>query len=70
MTTAAGLLKETAGGEGIAEVQGLVLSVMAEAAKGSKSKWADYLSFIPRDMSHMPMNWEVRVGCVVCIHPC
>lgn len=39
-----------------------MLAVMAEAAKGARSRWAPYLSFLPRDMSHLPMFWTVSWG--------
>jgi hypothetical protein len=44
------------------QVQGLVLAVMYERALGSKSKWGPYLSFLPTDMTHMIMYWEVRTS--------
>jgi hypothetical protein len=36
---------------------------MYERALGSRSRWAPYLSFLPNDLSHMIVYWEVR-GCV------
>jgi hypothetical protein len=39
---------------------------MYEKALGSKSLWGPYLSFLPSDLSHMIIFWEVshcvRVG--------
>ena len=32
---------------------------MHEKGLGSKSQWGPYLSFLPEDMSHMIMYWEV-----------
>lgn len=43
------------------QVQGLVLAVMHEKGLGPKSQWGPYLSFLPDDMSHMVMYWEVSV---------
>ncbi|GAX84660.1 hypothetical protein CEUSTIGMA_g12081.t1 [Chlamydomonas eustigma] len=42
----------------ILEVQGLIIAVMHERKLGKKSKWNAYLSFLPEDMSHIPMFWE------------
>jgi hypothetical protein len=61
-TTEAGLVKGVAD-DALLEVQGLVLAVMAEKAAGKRSVWAPYLRFIPDDLSHMPMYWEVRSRC-------
>jgi hypothetical protein len=41
------------------QVQGLVLAVMVEKARGTKSSWGPYLAFLPADMTHMPLHWEV-----------
>jgi hypothetical protein len=37
----------------------LVLAVLYEKALGSKSQWGPYLSFLPSDLSHMIIFWEV-----------
>jgi hypothetical protein len=38
-------------------MQGLILAVMRERARGATSRWAPYLDFLPPDLSHMPMCW-------------
>lgn len=53
-----GLLKPAE--DALLEVQGLILAVMYEKALSSKSQWEPYLSFLPNDMSHMPIYWTVR----------
>eukprot|EP00878_Enallax_costatus_P033761 GHUV01037316.1.p1 GENE.GHUV01037316.1~~GHUV01037316.1.p1 ORF type:complete len:137 (+),score=10.92 GHUV01037316.1:26-436(+) len=47
--------------DALLEVQGLILAIMYEKALGKKSHWEPYLSFLPTDMSHMPIYWTV--GC-------
>lgn len=41
------------------QVQGLIIAVMYEKALGKKSRWEPYLSYLPSDMSHMPIYWTV-----------
>ncbi|KAG2442960.1 hypothetical protein HXX76_003034 [Chlamydomonas incerta] len=52
-----GMTKDSADEE-ILEVQGLILAVMVEKARGAGSRWAPYLALLPADMTHMPLYWK------------
>eukprot|EP00775_Hariotina_reticulata_P011088 gene11088-11243_t len=44
--------------DALLEVQGLILAVMVEKARGVKSQWGPYLAILPADMTHLPLYWE------------
>ena len=46
----------------------LVLAVLAEKLKGSASKWAPYLGFMPSNLQHLPFQWSVRRRLGACVH--